>query len=196
MFITILIIANTFVLASEKYPETASMLEIVNIFNEFFTWSFVAELIIKLIGLGFRDYARDSFNLFDALIVVLSIVDMVVEALMGAGKTDMITAFRGVRLLRVFKLARSWESFRKILTKIIDTMKHTAIFSVLLLMFALIFCLLGMELFGHNIRFNADYVVSKDEFGLSPRPNFDNLGMAFTSVFAIAIGDDWNLLMA
>ena len=75
-------------------------------------------------------------------------------------------------------------------------MKHTAIFSVLLMMFALIFCLLGMELFGHNIRFDGDKVVTKDEIGLSPRPNFDNLGMAFTTVFAIAIGDDWNLLMA
>ena len=169
--------------------------------NEFFTWCFVAELVIKLIGLGVKEYARDSFNLFDALVVVLSLVDIIVTAAIGdSGKTDVLSAFRGVRLLRVFKLARNWSSFRKILTKIIDTMKHTAIFSVLLIMFALIFSLLGMELFGHNVKFAddqpVDVEVEGNEQGESPRPNFDDLGMAFTTVFAIAIGDDWNMLMA
>ena len=82
------------------------------------------------------------------------------------------------------------------MAKIIDTMKHTAIFSVLLLMFALIFTLLGMELFGHNIRFHEGQPVLEGNLeGISPRPNFDNLGMGFTCVFAIAIGDDWNILM-
>ena len=201
LFITILIVANTIVLALEKYPEDKDTLEIADIFNTIFTWSFVAELVIKLIGLGVREYARDSFNLFDALVVVLSLVDIIVTAAIGdGGKTDTLSAFRGVRLLRVFKLARNWNSFRKILTKIIDTMKHTAIFSVLLLMFALIFSLLGMELFGHNIRFHEGQPVDRENDeaiqGLPPRPNFDHLGMGFTSVFAIAIGDDWNLMMA
>ena len=155
-------------------------------------------MIIKLFGLGFKEYARDSFNLFDALVVVLSIVDIIVtEAIGDGGETGALSAFRGVRLLRVFKLARSWSSFRKILAKIIDTMKHTAIFSVLLLMFALIFSLLGMELFGYNIHFYDNQPVDKEFPGAeAPRPNFDNLGMGFTTVFAIAIGDDWNALMA
>ena len=32
-------------------------------------------MIAKLIGLGFRNYARDKFNIFDGLIVVISLVD-------------------------------------------------------------------------------------------------------------------------
>ena len=196
--ITILIIANTIVLALERYPEDASELDIQVYLNEFFTWSFVAELVIKIIGLGIKEYARDSYNLFDALVVVLSLVDIIVTAAIGdSNKTDVLSAVRGVRLLRVFKLARNWNSFRRILAKIMETMKHTAIFSVLLLMFALIFTLLGMELFGHNVRFHDGQPVDVDnELGISPRPNFDNLGMGFTTVFAIAIGDDWNYLMA
>ena len=64
-------------------------------------------------------------------------------------------------------------------------------------MFALIFTLLGMELFGYNIHFHDNQPVEKDvPNALAPRPNFDNLGMGFTTVFAIAIGDDWNALMA
>ena len=46
-----------------------------------------------------------------------------------------------------------------------------------------------------------DVVVDVDidvipEDALPPRPNFDNVGMGFTSIFAIAIGDDWNAFMA
>lgn len=63
-------------------------------------------------------------------------------------------------------------------------------------MFMFIFTLLGMELFGHNIKFFNNKATEDELFGVSPRPNFDNVGMGFTSVFAIAIGDDWNLLMA
>ena len=198
VFITILIVANTIVLAMDRYPESEEELKAMDILNEFFTWAFVLEMVIKLIGLGFKEYARDSFNLFDALVVVLSLVDIIVSAAAGDdGQTGALSAFRGVRLLRVFKLARSWGSFRKILAKIIDTMKHTAIFSVLLLMFAVIFSLLGMELFGYKIHFDDNQPVDKEHpNALPPRPNFDNLGMGFTTVFAIAIGDDWNMLMA
>lgn len=80
-------------------------------------------MVIKLIGLGFREYTRDSFNIFDAIIVVLSIVDLILSASLSSDSpTGALSAFRGVRLLRVFKLARSWDSFREILAKIIVTL--------------------------------------------------------------------------
>ena len=189
--------ANTAVLALDKYPEEPSTVKVADLLNTLFTWAFVAELLIKITGLGFREYARDSFNVFDAVIVAISLVDVVVTATMGDENTSTLSAFKGVRLLRVFKLARSWSSFREILSKIIVTMKDVSTFSVLLLMFMFIFTLLGMELFGHKVKYVGDTSVAADvPGGASPRPNFDNVGMGFTSVFAIAIGDDWNLLMA
>ena len=70
--------------------------------------------------------------------------------------------------------------------------------TAVLVMFMFIFTLLGMELFGHKVKFDDNDVPVDPETGLgeSPRPNFDNVGMGFTSIFAIAIGDDWNLMMA
>lgn len=158
-------------------------------------------MVIKLIGLGFKEYARDSFNLFDASIVLLSLVDVIVSATLSEDSpTGALSAFRGVRLLRVFKLARSWTKFRKILAKILLTIKDVGPFSVLLLMFMLIFSLLGMELFGFKINFIDDLYVAQDDpdFALAepPRPNFDDLVMGITSIFAVAIGDDWNYFMA
>ena len=35
-------------------------------------------MFLKLIGLGFSNYTKDSYNLFDALIVIISTVDWVI----------------------------------------------------------------------------------------------------------------------
>ena len=198
LIITLCIIMNTVVLALDSFPEDPEMLEVTDMLNSLFTWAFFAEMVIKLLGLGFREYCRDSFNIFDALIVILSMIDLVLTATSdGDSATGALSAFRGVRLLRVFKLARSWTSFREILAKILVTVKDVSTFSVLLLMFMFIFTLLGMELFGHKQRFLDDLPVDPEsDEGESPRPNFDNIGMGFTAIFAIAIGDDWNYLMA
>ena len=195
--ITLLIGANTVVLAMDKYPVDPGYESYSTTLNTIFTCAFVAEMVIKLLGLGFREYRRDYFNIFDAVVVVLSLVDMIVTSLTDEYDTPELSAFRGVRLLRVFKLARSWSSFRAILVQISVTLKAISTFSVLLLMFMFIFTLLGMELFGNKIRFLDDNPVDPEsDEGLPLRPNFDNLGMGFTSIFAVAIGDDWNYYMA
>ena len=112
-------------------------------------------MIIKLIGLGFREYARDSFNIFDAIVVVLSVLDLIITTASDRESQNVaLTAFRGARLVRVFKLARTWTSFREMLSKILVTLKDVSTFSILLLMFMFIFTLLGMELFGHKVSFN------------------------------------------
>ncbi len=86
------------------------MLDMVNIV---FFGIFTMEMLIKLIGMGPRNYIRDSFNIFDAVIVILSIADVCLSFLveinqMSSGK-GAISAFRAFRLIRVFKLAKSWD---------------------------------------------------------------------------------------
>ena len=72
-------------------------------------------MIIKMIGLGFKEYFAENFNKFDFLIIMFSVFEMLINALnikIGGGA---ISALRALRLLRVFKLARSWTSFAKLL---------------------------------------------------------------------------------
>ena len=125
---------------------------------------------------------------------------VVTYAISSDSPTGTLSAFRGVRLLRVFKLARSWSSFREILSKILITIKDVTTFAFLLLMFMFIFSLLGMELFGYKVQFFNDMFVAPGERlydkAEAPRPNFNNLMMGFTSIIAVVIGDDWNYLMA
>ena len=69
-------------------------------------------MVLNLIGLGLVLYVSDGFNIFDAVIVVVSVFDLIVtistpsdEESSGGG---FITVLRGFRLLRIFKLVKSW----------------------------------------------------------------------------------------
>jgi hypothetical protein len=73
---------------------------------------------------------------------------------MGSG--GAISALRAIRLLRVFKLARSWTSFRELLQKMIITLKDIRNFSVLMLIFMFIFTLLGMEMYAFRVLYVDD----------------------------------------
>ena len=203
LFITVLIILNTAALAMDSYPKNEGRENIANLMNEIFSWCFVFEMVIKLLGLGIKEYTRDSFNIFDAILVVISMVDFAIllTADGEGGSGGALSAFRGVRLLRVFKLARSWKSFRDLLQTILLTLKQITTFSILLLICMFIFTLLGMELFGHKIKFDKnDDIIDPNDLeawsqGVAPRPNFDNLYEAFTSIFIVFIGEDWQIVM-
>lgn len=157
LLITLLIVANTGVLALDQYPRNIKLEETASILNDLFSWCFAAEMIIKLIGLGLKRYTRDTFNIFDALLVIISLVDFVllhIPEFSAGGSGGALSAFRGVRLLRVFKLARSWTSFRELLQTMVKTVKEIIPFSSLLGICMFIFSLLGMELFGYRVRFD------------------------------------------
>ena len=71
-------------------------------------------MLAKMIGLGLQNYARDKFNLFDCLIVIVSLVDFTLSITIeseGESDSGIMSAFRALRLLRVVKLARHWKAF-------------------------------------------------------------------------------------
>ena len=63
---------------------------------------FACEMILKMIGLGLKAYVKDGFNDFDAIVVMFGMLDF-----FNLG-SKAITVFRCFRMLRVFKLVRSW----------------------------------------------------------------------------------------
>lgn len=73
-------------------------------------------MVIKVYGLGFKQYFRDSFNIFDMIVVLVSIIELIIsppQIISGKARTGGgISVLRSFRLLRLFKLARSWTSFQ------------------------------------------------------------------------------------
>ena len=151
-------------------------------------------MTVKVLGLGLRNYVKDLFNIFDALIVVLSLVEIILIYSSGRSISGgALLVFRGFRLLRVFKLARSWKSLRTLLNKMYDAKDEICIFGVLLLIFIIIFMILGLEFFANTVYFDAnDNIETSAKEGISPKVNFDNLYNSFTTVFSLLIGNGWN----
>jgi hypothetical protein len=85
---------------------------VLSICNIIFTWLFAAEMVFKIVGLGPRQYVLNYFNVFDALIVILSIIDFVINQTLGENVSQavgVLNAFRALRILRMIKLARRWK---------------------------------------------------------------------------------------
>ena len=80
------------------------------------------------------------------------------------------------------------------LVKIGKSLKDISNFSVLLFLFLFTYSLLGMELFAQRVKFNEDGLVDIIN-GESPRENFDDLPHAFTTIFIVLTGEDWNAVM-
>ena len=79
-------------------------------FNEIFTWTFFLEMILKIVGLGFVNYRQDKYNVFDAVIVIISLVDWSISRIPDLNAGSALNAFRAMRLLRMMKLSKSWKA--------------------------------------------------------------------------------------
>eukprot|EP00347_Sterkiella_histriomuscorum_P011811 403371009 len=182
--------ANTVDLSLDRYPLDLHESDVMDAVNTLFSFLFVAEMIIKIIGLSLKYYLQDPFNIFDCVVVVSSMVDFLVSQTVNTTSNGAITALRAFRLIRIFKLAKSWKKFQNLLKTMIRTLKDVSTFSILLFLFMFIYSLLALEIFANRIKFNKDGVYDLEN-GHSTNTNFDNLINSFTTVFIILTNDGW-----
>lgn len=74
---------------------------------------FTIELGLKLIGMGPKNYIRDTMNIFDAIIVSLSLVELFMLGGSTNGKSSL-SAFRSVRIFRAFRVLRVTKLMRSL----------------------------------------------------------------------------------
>ncbi len=80
--------------------------------------------------------------MFDFTIVLLSLVELLADGISG------LSVLRSFRLLRVFKLAKSWKSLNDILTIMANTVGALSNLTFVLGIVIFIFAVMGMQLFG------------------------------------------------
>ena len=146
------IILNTAIMAAEYHPQDEDWKEISNYFNYGFTAYFLLEMIIKLIGLGLAGYVNDRMNVFDGLVVLISVMEVMIALGTGTSGSSTFSVFRAFRLLRVFRLARSWKQLNKIINTIFRSVANIAYLTCILVLFIFIFALLGKEFFGYKFK--------------------------------------------
>ncbi|XP_034469409.1 voltage-dependent R-type calcium channel subunit alpha-1E-like isoform X3 [Hippoglossus hippoglossus] len=144
---------------------------------------FLAEMFLKMYGLGFRLYFQSSFNRFDCAVIVGSIFE-VVWGFFRPGMSFGLSVLRALRLLKIFKITKYWSSLRNLVVSLMSSMKSIISLLFLLFLFIVVFALLGMQLFGGRFIFE-DYTPT----------NFDTFPAAIMTVFQILTGEDWNEVM-
>ncbi|KAF3814384.1 hypothetical protein GH733_017542 [Mirounga leonina] len=149
--------------------ELTNILEICNVV---FTSMFALEMLLKLAAFGLFDYLRNPYNIFDSIIVIISIWEIVGQADGG------LSVLRTFRLLRVLKLVRFMPALRRQLVVLMKTMDNVATFCMLLMLFIFIF----------SLRTDTGDTVPD-------RKNFDSLLWAIVTVFQILTQEDWNVVL-
>ena len=178
--------------------------------NFILTIIFLVEMVIKLLGLGLRIYARDSFNVFDAVIVVMSIVELVAAPpsfiLYSEGESSggALSALRTFRVFRLFKLARSWKSLQELLITMVRAIKSGIYFVVLLLLFVFIYALVGQQFFANRMYFSTlsdrkvlfeELITMDDSEWQQPRSHFDSFYLTVFVIAQVLSGENWNVVM-
>ena len=119
------------------------------ILNYVLSFAFFMEMVVKLLALGPKEYAQDAFNIFDAVVVLLSAVEILLPIISGGdGGGGSLSALRALRILRVLKLAKSWVSLKRLLGCLGRAWPSIAPLFLLMLLYIFVFGMIGSQLFG------------------------------------------------
>ena len=70
-------------------------------------------MLIKITGLGIINYVKDRVNIFDAIVVTLTVADSINDFVTDSNvQNGTASGFRAVRLIRIFRIARQLKSFQ------------------------------------------------------------------------------------
>ncbi|XP_061441677.1 sodium channel protein type 5 subunit alpha-like [Rhineura floridana] len=144
--ITVCIVMNTLFMALEHYKMTPEFEAMLATGNTIFTGIFTAEVILKIIALDPYYYFQQRSNIFDSVIVFISIIEL------SRGRKGNFTVLRTLRLMRVFKLAKSWPTLNTLIKIILNSVDALGNLTLVLAIIVFIFAVFGMQLFGGSYK--------------------------------------------
>ncbi|XP_019744421.1 sodium channel, voltage-gated, type I-like, alpha isoform X2 [Hippocampus comes] len=178
--ITICIVLNTLFMAMEHYPMTKDFSRTLSVGNMVFTSIFTAEMVFKLIAMDPYYYFQEGWNIFDGIIVSLSLMELGLSNVVG------MSVLRSFRLLRVFKLAKSWPTLNTLIKIIGNSVGALGNLTLVLAIIVFIFAVVGMQLFGKSYK---DCVCKISSDCTLPRWHMSDFFHSFLIVFRVLCGE-------
>ncbi|XP_027666520.2 sodium channel protein type 1 subunit alpha [Falco rusticolus] len=178
--ITICIVLNTLFMAMEHYPMTEEFNNVLSVGNLVFTGIFTAEMFLKIIAMDPYYYFQEGWNIFDGFIVTLSLVEL------GLQDVEGLSVLRSFRLLRVFKLAKSWPTLNMLIKIIGNSVGALGNLTLVLAIIVFIFAVVGMQLFGKNYK---ECVCKIASDCVLPRWHMQDFFHSFLIVFRVLCGE-------
>ncbi len=171
-FITFVIIAAGVVVGLETYPGfTARHHALLHFLDTLILGIFIAEIFIKTVAQGRRPwrYFYDSWNIFDFVIVAGALLPFT---------ASYATVLRLLRLLRVLRLLRALPKLQVLVGTLLRAIPSMGYVSLLLFLLFYVYAVAGVFIWGAN-----DPV------------HFEDLEIAFVSLFRVVTLEDWTDIM-
>nr|XP_020639736.1 sodium channel protein type 8 subunit alpha isoform X4 [Pogona vitticeps] len=178
--ITICIVLNTLFMAMEHHPMTPQFEHVLAVGNLVFTGIFAAEMFLKLIAMDPYYYFQEGWNIFDGFIVSLSLMELMLADVEG------LSVLRSFRLLRVFKLAKSWPTLNMLIKIIGNSVGALGNLTLVLAIIVFIFAVVGMQLFGKSYK---ECVCKINPDCELPRWHMNDFFHSFLIVFRVLCGE-------
>ncbi|KAF0308769.1 Cation channel sperm-associated protein 3 [Amphibalanus amphitrite] len=182
-FIMLMIIFNTVVLAVETSPTLRYEYEMaLAIVDQSLLAIYTVEAILRIYAEP-KNYWLQVSNLFDFLLVVVSLCQPVIEMFVkGAGGVMVFRMFRALKALRTLRSVSFSTNLQVLVSALIDTIRRYVVSVIILLVFIMfLFGVVGYYLFGSN-KFAADEAARED---------WGTLGRAMLSLFTYVTADGW-----
>ncbi|NXG43481.1 SCN4A protein, partial [Psilopogon haemacephalus] len=135
LLIMVCIIVNTFFMALEHPDLQSDYKSMIYISDKVFTLIFTAEMILKIIALDPYNYFQQKWNIFDSIVVMIGLISF----------KENLSAFR---LLRIFKLAKSWPALNTLMKIILNSVGALGNLTLVLIITVFIFAVVGKQVLG------------------------------------------------
>ncbi|XP_034000510.1 dihydropyridine-sensitive L-type skeletal muscle calcium channel subunit alpha-1-like [Trematomus bernacchii] len=209
----LLIMFNTMCLGMQHCNQSDHVTHLSDMLNIIFTVLFTVEMILKLMAFKAKGYFGDPWNVFDFIIVIGSVVDVMLSeidaalassgglyCLHGCSAVDpmqaiassenmsvSVTFFRLFRVMRLVKLLNRSEGIRNLLWTFIKSLQALPYVGLLILMLFFIYAVVGMQIFGKIALVDGTYINRNN--------NFQTFPQAVLLLFRCATGEAWHEVM-
>ena len=180
------VLINSVFMALEGNLFKAEVINQLNIANYVFNSIFFLEYIVKFIGLSPLVYYSDAFTYLDTIIIAFAILDMATpsntdDEQVGSKKSvssqlSFLRVFRIFRVIRLTKILRRLKRMKVIIVSMKKALTSVSYIVCILVMFILIFELLGMSLLSGNI-------------------HYQQFGEGFFTTYQILTLENWDTLL-
>ncbi|XP_077988400.1 sodium channel protein 1 brain-like isoform X2 [Glandiceps talaboti] len=181
--IVLLICLNMIAMAVEHYDQPQMVTDILEILNVIFVAVFILEATMKIIGMRWH-YFKRPWNVFDFVIVVLSLLGIVLKDLLKNViiSPTLLRVVRVFRIGRVLRLVKAAKGIRKLLFALVISLPALLNIGALLFLVIFIYAVFGMNFFGNVIQTGK----------LDDMVNFTTFGNSLLLLFRIATSAGWN----